>query len=200
MVFCDISKAFDRVWHKRLLFKLKQNGIDAPLLAWFENYLSYRQLSVIVGNAKSRPLTINTWVPQGSVLGPLLFLVYVNDVTENIFSISRLLAADTSMTCCATSITDTEGILNNELLKLSTWAKQWLVSFNPSKSVAMLFTNKAVPFTRLVFDNVVLAFVKSHKHLGLTLSSNTKLKDHIHIPKSASKVLCMMRAFKFRKK
>ena len=103
------------------------------------------------------------------------------------------------MACCATSITDTEGILNHDLLMLSAWAKQWLVSFNPSKTVAMLFTNKAVPFPRLVFDNVELEFVNSHKHLGLTLSSNAKWKDHIlNITKSASKVLGMMRALKFR--
>ena len=91
MVFCDISKAFDRVWHKGLIFKLRQLGITGSLLHWFQDYLSFRKQSVIVKTARSRTRSINAGVPQGPVLSPLLFLVYVNDISDNLLSISGYL-------------------------------------------------------------------------------------------------------------
>ncbi len=73
IVFCDISKAFDRVWHTGLLFKLRQNGVDGNLHGWFGNYLSNRSQKVFVGSSFSENKVISAGVPQGSVLGPLLF-------------------------------------------------------------------------------------------------------------------------------
>ena len=92
VVFCDISKPFDRVWHKGLVFKLKQKGVRGSLL----NYLGNREQRVIVGQSYSDVKHVKAGVPQGSVLGPLLFLVYVNDITHNLLSITRLFADDTS--------------------------------------------------------------------------------------------------------
>ena len=144
MVFCDISKAFYRVWHKGLIFKLRQLGISDSLLDWFNDYLSSRKQSVMVKTARSRSRPINAGVPQGSVLGPLLFLVYVNDISDNLLSISRLFADDTSLACSASHVPDIEGIINHDLQMICQWAERWLVSFNPSKTVAMLFTTKNV--------------------------------------------------------
>ena len=87
MVFCDISKAFDKVRHKGLLFKLRQNGIKGTLLLWISNYLTSRKQRVQINSATSSLLSVNAGVPQGSVLGPLLFLIYVNDIAENLFSL-----------------------------------------------------------------------------------------------------------------
>ena len=84
MIFCDISKAFHKVWHRGLLFKLRQNGIKGKLLAWISNYLSSRKQRVKINSATSSLLSVNAGVPQGSVLGPLLFLVYLNDIAENL--------------------------------------------------------------------------------------------------------------------
>ena len=99
-VFCDISKAFDRVWHEGLLFKLKSIGISDSLLLWFRDYLAGRKQRVVLpGAASSWKLMkhIKAGVPQGSILGPLLFLIYINDIVEDIHSCNRLFADDTSL-------------------------------------------------------------------------------------------------------
>ena len=85
-VFLDISKAFDKVWHDGLIFKLKQNGISGRLLQLFENYLLNRKQRVVLNGSHSEYSVIESGVPQGSVLGPLLFLIYINDLERNIKS------------------------------------------------------------------------------------------------------------------
>lgn len=135
LIFCDISKAFDRVWHKGLLFKLKQCGIGGQVFNWITDYLSGREQRVIMGTSLSRFNTISAGVPQGSVLGPLLFLIYVNDISDHLLSITRLFADDTSLACTTSNIADLEGILNHDLRVLTQWSKQWLVTFNPNKTV-----------------------------------------------------------------
>ena len=199
MVFCDISKAFDRVWHPGLVFKLRQLGINGPFLNWLHNYISLREQSVMVGTAISSKALTNAGVPQGSVLGPLLFLVYVNDISENLVSISRLFADDTSLACSATSINDIEGILNHDLLIISQWAKQWMVSFNPLKSEAILFSNQSLNPPSLTFNDTPITFVNNHKHLGISLSNDGKWHEYIsNTLTSASKILGIMRSLKFK--
>ena len=202
MVFCDISKAFDRVWHKGLVFKLNQLRISGSLLSWFKEYLSCRSQSVIVKTAKSRSRSINAGVPQGSVLGSLLFLVYVNDISENLLSISGMFADDTSLACPALLRADIEGILNHDLIMISQRANQWLVTFNPSKTVAMVFSGpKNVQLPNLDFNDVRIGFVDNHKHLEWTLSSNGNWKEHTsNLCRSASQLLGMMKTLKFRLK
>ena len=95
-VFCDISNAFDRVWHKGLLFKLKQAGIGSNLLQWLANYFLNRKQRVLIPGGSSDWLPIGAGVPQGSILGPLLFLIYINDIVMHINSTVRLFADDTS--------------------------------------------------------------------------------------------------------
>jgi hypothetical protein len=200
MIFCDISKAFDRVWHKGLLFKLKQNGIDGLLLQWIENYLSNRTQQVILGQSISNKQFLKAGVPQGSILGPLFFLVYVNDITENLLSITRLFADDTSLSQTTSNIADLEGILNHDLQVISFWSRQWLVTFNPDKTEVLFFTNSNnLNKPVLFFEGSQLKFSTSHKHLGVTLNENGKWHDHIeNIVTSASKVLNIMRALKFK--
>ena len=92
-----MSKAFDKVWHDGLLFKLKQNGIDGNLLALFKNYLSNRRQRVVLNGKHSSWAQVLSGVPQGSVLGPLLFLVYINDLEFGILSRIKYFADDKSL-------------------------------------------------------------------------------------------------------
>ena len=81
-------------------------------------------------------------MPQGSVLGPLLFLISVNDIADSLLSLTRLFADDSSLFCSTSSLFDLQGIINHDLVVLSAWAKQWLITFNPTKTEAILFTLK----------------------------------------------------------
>ena len=132
MFFCDVSKAFDKVWHKGLLFKLKLTGVNKQLISWIESYLSDRQQKVISEGFSSTLKGIKAGGPQGSVLGPFLFLVYINDIVNDINNDIRLFADDTSLfvvvendhAAAATSLTDDMNVISNS-------AKKWAIQFNP---------------------------------------------------------------------
>ena len=140
-IFCDISKAFDRVWHRGLLLKLENYGINGNLLLWFEDYLKNRSKKVCINENFSSEKSISAGVPQGSVLGPLLFLIYKNDISEDLTGLARLFADDTSLSYSSIDLHQIEMILNEDLRKLSVWAKKWLIVFNPLKTEVMLISN-----------------------------------------------------------
>ena len=195
MIFCDISKAFDRVWHRGLLFKLREYGINGNLLNWTSHYLYNRRQKVILQTAESNIEHISAGVPQGSVLGPLLFLLYVNDISDNLLSLTRLFADDSSLT----SLQDMEGIMNHDLQLITNWSKRWLVKFNPNKTEALFFSTRPIQ-TRpaLIFEGTSINYVQHHKHLGITLSENCTWNEHINnILSSAWKIVGIMRKLKF---
>ena len=96
VVFLDISKVFDKVWHKGLTFRLKQNGISGNLRNIFEDFLRNRKQRVVLNGQKSNWKNIHAGVPQGSILGPPQFLIYINDLAEHLSSNPKLFADDTS--------------------------------------------------------------------------------------------------------
>ena len=199
LIFCDISKAFDRVWHLGLLLKLKAYGINGKLYDWFESYISDRRQSVFIGNVKSSLQLTNAGVPQGSVLGPLLFLLYVNDIADNLISLSRLFADDTSLSFTSASPYTIEDVMNGDLEILDNWSKQWLVKFNPQKTKALAFSSSSVPNDiDIKFQDEVVEFVSYHKHLGITFDSDGKFHSHIeNIVQSVSNRLSVMRKLKY---
>ena len=172
---------------------------QSELLDWIADYLTNRQQCVTLNSISSDYKHVQAGVPQGSVLGPLLFLVYVNDIADQLLSLTRLFADDSSLFFSCSNLKDIEGILNHDLIIISAWAKQWLVNFNPQKTIAMLFSlMKPETIPRLIFDGVSINFVDQHKHLGVTLTDNGKWQNHIeNIMASASKVIGVMRKLKY---
>ena len=124
------------------MFKLRQNGIEGKLLEWLNSDLSQRKHKVGLKSCFSGLKSIFVGVPQGSVLWPLLFLVYINDKAKYPLSLTRLFADDSSFFNAAAHISDLAGIINHDLQLLTNWARQWLVTLNPPKTEAVLFTLK----------------------------------------------------------
>ncbi|MCG8077783.1 MAG: reverse transcriptase family protein, partial [Candidatus Thiodiazotropha taylori] len=136
-VFCDISKAFDRVWHKGLLHKLQGIGCSGNTLRWFSSYLSNRKHRVVLNGQSSDWAPVQAGVPQGSILGPLLFLLYINDIVNEIGCNIRLFADDTSLYIIVDCPLQAATLLNNDLSTISEWADKWLVAFNANKTLSM---------------------------------------------------------------
>ena len=156
-------------------------------------------LQIFLNSVTSTKKYITAGVSQGSVLGPLLFLIYVNDISENLLSLTRLFADDSSLFVSASNLRDIEGLLNHDLILVSSWAQQWLVNFNPNKTEAMLFSYRQTDeFPTLVFDGVDIKFVPNYKHLGLIFSDNMKWNAHIEsILDRASRMIGIMRKLKY---
>ena len=190
-VFLDISKAFDKVWHKGLLYKLEQNGIKGPLLNILANFLRSRKQRVVLNGQHSSWSDILAGVPQGSILGPLLFLIYINDLADGLQCNPKLFADDTSLFSTVYDINEATNSLNNDLVKITQWAYQWKMSFNPDISKQaheVIFSRKRSIVTHppLNFNNISVAQTNSQKHLGMQL--DRKLNFEEHLSKVESKV------------
>ena len=133
-VFLDISKAFDRVWHDGLIFKLKSYGITGSLLSLLNDFLSGRLQRVVINGKTSKWKHVLAGVPQGSILGPLLFLIFINDLPENLVSKPKIFADDTSLFSVVLDQLQSADELNRDLLSINEWAYQWKMSFNPDTS------------------------------------------------------------------
>ena len=164
-VFMDISKAFDKVWHDGLIFKLKQNGVSGSLLKLFEDYLSNRKQRVVLNGSASDYEDIRAGVPQGSVLGPLLFLIYINDLEENIKSQIRFFADDTMLfSTVEKNPATTANEINQDLETISQWAYQWKMEFNPDptkQATELLFSCKKTLLYTLLFSSTEVSLQKS---------------------------------------
>ena len=142
VIFCDISKAFDRVWHAGLIHKLRAAGISGKLLDWFTNYLFKRRQRVVLPGVESLWTFIKAGVLQGSILGPLLFLIFINNIVNEIHANIRLFADDTSLYLIVEYPDVTAQLLNIDLETIAKLAKLWLVTFNPTKSESLIISRK----------------------------------------------------------
>ena len=131
VTFADISKAFDTVWIKGFLLKLEKYGIGENLLIWLNSYFSNRTQRVVIKDALSNIAQLKAGVPQGSVLGTLLFLVFINDIADGMTGLGRLFANDKD------SLQD---LVNLDLAYLNEWSKRWLVKFNQNKTEIMVIS------------------------------------------------------------
>ena len=198
-IYMDLSKAFDTLDHKILLHKLNYYGIQGNELSWFESYLSNRKQYVEIDNTKSDTKLITTGVPQGSVLGPLLFLIYMNDIEVASKAFDAILFADDStfLTTMNASFPSThldttfENYINKELEKIFNWLEVNKLSLNIRKTKTMLFHTqhtqiKFIP--TLVINNIQIERVVNFNFLGLTINENLSWKPHVDkISKKISK-------------
>ena len=130
-IFLNISKAFDKVWHDGLFFKLKTYGVEGGLLLLLKNYLKNCKQRIVLNGQISKWRKINFGVPQGWVLRPLLFLVYINDLPDGITSTCKIFAGDTSLFAKVQDIKRFANELNCDLEKVSNWACQWKMHLTP---------------------------------------------------------------------
>ena len=200
-IFCDISKAFDRVWHNGILYKLRNYGMSDQIIKWIENYLTNRSQRVVLDGFSSSPRSTNSGVPQGSVLGPFLFLLYINDISKNLQNSVRLFADDTSLF----DVVDKDMIssaesLTNDLEVIHQWSKQWAMDFNPDKTTNLDFTRKQTTHPRVRFgiNGPMINRVSNHTHLGICFQSDGCWKTHIlNIHEKASSRLNILRMLKY---
>lgn len=178
-VFLDFSKAFDRVAHCRLISKLSALRFDSLTLSWLRNFLSLRQQFTGVNNQSSLISDVTSGVPQGSVLGPLLFLIFINDLPQNISSQLRLFADDCIL--YRTIITpDDHLLLQNDLNLVSLWCSTWQMTLNSDKCKVMSFSRKHSNFSfSYVLNNTAVPLTSSYKYLGIELTTNLSWNTHI---------------------
>ena len=129
-IFLDISKAFDKVWHDGLVFKLHQNGISGKMIYILEDFLSDRKERVVLNGQCQCWADIHTGRPQKNILRPLLFFIYINDLSNSIKNKRKLFADDTSFFSAVHEINTSEKDLNHDLEEISEWAFQWKMKFN----------------------------------------------------------------------
>ena len=130
-VYLDISKAFYRVWHDGLIYELRQNGVSGELLSQIQSFLADRIQPTVLYDKTSHWVTISAGVNRGSILGPLFFLVYINDLKTDLKCNVKLFAHDTSLFSVAHIPNECAAILNHDLDLIKPWAHDWRMSFNP---------------------------------------------------------------------
>ena len=202
-VFIDLSKASDTVDHSILLTKLDYYGIRGVALQWFSSYLSDRQQFTTVNNVDSDRRSILCGVPQGSILGPLLFLLYLNDLHFSSSMLQFILFADdTTITYSHPNLVTLVHTLNMELDKVTTWFKANKLSLNHSKANFKVFTSSTRPLgdlNTIRIDNIVISRVHSTKFLGVIIDDKLTWSDHITtITKTVSRntgILAKLRVF-----
>ena len=181
----DFSKAFDVVQHKRLLSKLQYHGIQGSTWKWIKDFLSDRTQQVVVDGEVSDVAPVVSGVPQGSVLGPFLFLIFINDMPECVASECRLFADDSIIYRTIKSDDDAD-ILQKDLEALEKWEKDWGMSFNPTKCNTMHVSRKKQPYDHVyTLKNTPLVSISDATYLGVTVSDN--LSWHKQIAKVVAK-------------
>ena len=180
VILLDFSKAFDKVPHQRLLYKIKHYGIRGKTLAWLSDFLKHRSQTVLVEGSKSLPAPVLSGVPQGSVLGPLMFLMYINDLPEYIEHSSVRLIADDCLVYREINNHQDGNMLQEDLNNLQRWESDWQMEFHPQKCQLLRVTNKQNPINHSYdIHGHTLDKVEAAKYLGVTIDRQLNWNTHI---------------------
>jgi len=194
VIIMDFAKAFDKVHHERLLKKLDFYGIRGRPLLWIRNFLTHRSQRVVLDGEASSHIPVRSGVPQGTVLGPVLFLLFINDLPEEVSSKVRLFADDCILYREVTTTGDSEK-LQEDLDNLLAWEQRWQMSFHPDKCKVLRVGRKRKP---IIHDYTIrghkLDSPPHEKYLGVTMQSNATWEKHINNTTSkATKTLGFLR-------
>ena len=194
-VFLDLSKAFDTVSHKILLKKLEHYGIRGLTYLLLSSYLSNRKQYVSINGNKSQEKEISIGVPQGSVLGPLLFLIYINDLPRSLTKLNSILFADdTTLYSCNKNIKDLCDIINKDLKNVQNWLTANRLTLNSEKTYYMIFSLRKIPNdTKITLESRILERRSNGKFLGLILDDKLTFREHIlEITKKISRLVGLL--------
>jgi ribonuclease P/MRP protein subunit RPP40 len=191
-LFLDFSKAFDTVNHKILISKLNHYGIRGIANKWITSYLTGREQYTSYNGANSQTKTIKCGVPQGSILGPILFLIYINDLGTFSDKLATIMFADDSnLFSGGNDLTQPAKSVNDEIPQLITWLRANRLFLNISKTHFMIFGPKKKNLPKeidMIIDGKKIDHVKSTKFLGIILDTNITWKDHImHLTKKIAR-------------
>ena len=187
----NFEKAFDTPSHKLLKCKLRGNGISGKTLVWIDSFLCNRQQRVVVNGAKSQWVLFCLVCRMGTVLGPLLFSLYINDIMVGIESEIRLFAGDCG---CYRQIDSTEDTskLQKDIDQLGKWARKWGMRFQPVKCNIMQLTRKRIKTINAIYS--LVENVDSIKYLGATISKDLKGNTHVsNVCTKANRTLSFLR-------
>lgn len=180
VILLDFEKAFDKVSHRRLLKKAEFYGISGKVLDWTRDFLSNRSQQVLLEGQSSTETSVTSGVPQGSVLGPLLFLIYINDLPKRPTSSTTRLFADDSLLYRRISSSEDTKLLQEDLNSLVEWEDQWAMNFNAPKCKILRITNKRKPITAsYTIHGQELELVDAAKYLGVYLDSKLSFNTHV---------------------
>ena len=196
LLILDFSKAFDKVEHQRLPYKLKFYGIDGKINKWIENWLVTREQRVVIDGICSKAVHVQSGVPQGTVLGPLMFLIFINDIGEKIDDGTTVkLFADDCLVYRKISTPSDGKPLQQDIDNLLAWSKDWKMDFNAEKCKVLRIANKKSPVATIY--NMLgeeLEVVVHHPYLGIELDSKLSWNSHVNnITKRATNVLNLVR-------
>ena len=202
VIYLDLAKAFDSVPHNRLLAKLQSHGVNGSLLRWIKSFLLGRQQRVMIAGIGSKWAPVLSGVPQGSVLGPALFICYINDMPNTISSFIYMYADDTTVSREVCSSEDCKA-LQSDVNHIQTWSDTWQLKFNSSKCKVMHIghaNTHAKYFMKHNGSEMVLESASEEKDLGVWIDEKLKFTNHVgHVMAKSNQILGLIkRSFVYR--
>ena len=181
LIFLDIRNAFDSVCHKKLLKKLAYYGISGITNKLLHSYLHNRRQYVVINNTSSGLECINYGVPQGSILGPLLFLLYINNLPVSLQTTPRLFA-NTALLIAESSFSTLESLAESELKAISKWMSSNSLALHPNKTIVLNVSPSRTPSSlELTLDNVKIKTQEVAKYLDILIDEKLTFKSHITV-------------------